>query len=352
MRFAIVCQRGEGLQSKVFMRTTAAHCGIQSKAFSGCPCVSRFLLHTMPLARPTLPVNQPLGYDFKSSVATAVTLRDNDPDCIEDPLCELGDKVVELCLAEKDTDSEWRSASDSGDSGSLLFDAKFLSWICENASDAPKTPLTPATFPSACKPPATAGREVASTRKSVPVALKIPENYPSALNSPGTISASSMSPGSLTPGPSPDPMSPLLSPGYNFPSPGSSCISPCPSPGSISFQPGSGPVPFVGALGLANEQLQNTVPAKPVDGKFPISENGRCSHNESWSRLRGKRGHSYFVCGKCGLGWRQPTKVFLPCPAPRLPPITHLPYPLPPPPPGPLHHPLATPSCLGPQHGS
>ena len=272
----------------------------------------------MPMAQPTLSVNHPLRYDFKSSAAPSLALRDNEPDWIEDPLCELGDKVAELCLADNDVDSEGRTASDSDNSDSLLFDAKFLSWICENASDAPKTPLTPATFPSACKPPATAARAVASTRMSVPVALQIPENYPSALNSPGSIS-----PGSMSPGPSSGYVSPRFSPGYNFPSPCSSCISPCPSPGSISFQSGSAPVPFVGALDFANEQMQNTVPAKPADGKFPISENGRCSHTESWSRLRGKRGHSYFVCGKCGLGWRQPTKVLtLPYPAPTV--ISHV----------------------------
>jgi hypothetical protein len=49
-------------------------------------------------------------------------------------------------------------------------------------------------------------------------------------------------------------------------------------------------------------------PLSREDGKFPISEHGRCSHVESWTRLRGKRGHSYFFCKLCGVGWRQPTK--------------------------------------------
>ena len=235
------------------------------------------LCHSISMAHPMFADN------FTCSAAPAMASRGNEPDLVEDPLSELVvDKVVESCLADKDTDSEWRTASDFDDSDSLLFDAKFLSWICENASDAPKTPLTPATFPSACKPPATAGREVASTRKSLPVALKIPENYPSALNSPGSIS-----PGSVSPGPS-------------------SCFA-SPSPSVDSMTPLRDP-DFA-------EQVQSNVPAKPMasaDGKFPISVNGRCSHKESWSRLRGKRSHSYFVCRKCGLGWRQPTKVLPP----------------------------------------
>ena len=42
-------------------------------------------------------------------------------------------------------------------------------------------------------------------------------------------------------------------------------------------------------------------PLSREDGKFPISEHGRCSHVESWTRLRGKRGHSYFFCKLCGV---------------------------------------------------
>jgi hypothetical protein len=56
------------------------------------------------------------------------------------------------------------------------------------------------------------------------------------------------------------------------------------------------------------QQPRKGVQPKSADGKFPVSENGRCTHTESWSRLRGKRGHSYFFCEKCQLGWRQPTK--------------------------------------------
>lgn len=40
------------------------------------------------------------------------------------------------------------------------------------------------------------------------------------------------------------------------------------------------------------------------DGKFPLCAEGRCGHKEHWSRLRGKRGHAYFFCKYCGLGWR------------------------------------------------
>ena len=36
-----------------------------------------------------------------------------------------------------------------------------------------------------------------------------------------------------------------------------------------------------------------------AEGKFPVSESGRCSHNSFWTRLRGKRGHSYFYCTYC-----------------------------------------------------
>jgi|EP00670_Eutreptiella_braarudii_P002426 hypothetical protein len=42
------------------------------------------------------------------------------------------------------------------------------------------------------------------------------------------------------------------------------------------------------------------------DGKFPLHAKGRCSHKDHWSRLRGKRGHAYFFCKYCGLGWRVP----------------------------------------------
>lgn len=42
------------------------------------------------------------------------------------------------------------------------------------------------------------------------------------------------------------------------------------------------------------------------DGKFPLCTVGRCTHKEHWSRLRGKRGHAYFFCRFCGLGWRVP----------------------------------------------
>eukprot|EP00667_Euglena_gracilis_P004240 EG_transcript_4261 len=42
------------------------------------------------------------------------------------------------------------------------------------------------------------------------------------------------------------------------------------------------------------------------DGKFPLCAEGRCTHREHWSRLRGKRGHAYFFCRYCGLGWRVP----------------------------------------------
>ena len=41
--------------------------------------------------------------------------------------------------------------------------------------------------------------------------------------------------------------------------------------------------------------------SKLPDRKFPVAQNGRCNHNESWERLRGRKGHSYFFCGKCGV---------------------------------------------------
>ena len=42
-------------------------------------------------------------------------------------------------------------------------------------------------------------------------------------------------------------------------------------------------------------------PVTVAEGKFPVSESGRCSHNSFWTRLRGKRGHSYFYCTYCGV---------------------------------------------------
>jgi hypothetical protein len=47
-------------------------------------------------------------------------------------------------------------------------------------------------------------------------------------------------------------------------------------------------------------------PAGPAEGKFPVSETSRCSHTSFWTRVRGKRGYSYFFCSQCELGWRQP----------------------------------------------
>jgi len=38
--------------------------------------------------------------------------------------------------------------------------------------------------------------------------------------------------------------------------------------------------------------------------RFPIFENGRCSHKRCWKRLRAKRGYAYFVCLQCGVKWR------------------------------------------------
>ena len=49
--------------------------------------------------------------------------------------------------------------------------------------------------------------------------------------------------------------------------------------------------------------------ASELVGKFPVAPHGRCAHRQWWERLRGKRGHSYFVCLVCGIGWRQQTKV-------------------------------------------
>ena len=49
--------------------------------------------------------------------------------------------------------------------------------------------------------------------------------------------------------------------------------------------------------------------AADLVGKFPVAPHGRCPHRQYWDRLRGKRGHSYFVCRVCGIGWRQQTKV-------------------------------------------
>lgn len=48
----------------------------------------------------------------------------------------------------------------------------------------------------------------------------------------------------------------------------------------------------------------------PQDGRrFPICEGGRCSHKSFWTRLRAKRGFSYFKCHQCGVEWRVPGKA-------------------------------------------
>eukprot|EP00668_Euglena_longa_P022920 GGOE01028549.1.p1 GENE.GGOE01028549.1~~GGOE01028549.1.p1 ORF type:complete len:442 (+),score=18.30 GGOE01028549.1:82-1326(+) len=63
-----------------------------------------------------------------------------------------------------------------------------------------------------------------------------------------------------------------------------------------------------GSLSPVPDQPRTPPDEKPTDGKFPVSETGRCSHNAFWTRLRGKRRHSYFYCTYCGVGWRQPTR--------------------------------------------
>ena len=45
-----------------------------------------------------------------------------------------------------------------------------------------------------------------------------------------------------------------------------------------------------------------------LEGKYPVAPRGLCSHRKHWERMRGKRGFSYFMCGVCGNGWRQPIK--------------------------------------------
>uniref|UniRef100_A0A7S1J886 Uncharacterized protein n=1 Tax=Eutreptiella gymnastica TaxID=73025 RepID=A0A7S1J886_9EUGL len=37
---------------------------------------------------------------------------------------------------------------------------------------------------------------------------------------------------------------------------------------------------------------------------FPTMTKPRCKHRASWKRIRGKRNSSYYLCEKCGLGWR------------------------------------------------
>eukprot|EP00667_Euglena_gracilis_P008682 EG_transcript_8803 len=63
-----------------------------------------------------------------------------------------------------------------------------------------------------------------------------------------------------------------------------------------------------GGLSPSSDQSRTPPSEKSSDGKFPVSETGRCSHNAFWTRLRGKRRHSYFYCTYCGVGWRQPTR--------------------------------------------
>mmetsp|Transcript_73839 Transcript_73839/g.130190 ORF Transcript_73839/g.130190 Transcript_73839/m.130190 type:complete len:621 (-) Transcript_73839:2158-4020(-) len=58
----------------------------------------------------------------------------------------------------------------------------------------------------------------------------------------------------------------------------------------------------------APEEKQKVKNRGRPDGKFPIHLGGRCTHTAHWSRLRGKRGHAYFFCKYCGLGWRLPPK--------------------------------------------
>eukprot|EP00667_Euglena_gracilis_P013556 EG_transcript_13988 len=48
-------------------------------------------------------------------------------------------------------------------------------------------------------------------------------------------------------------------------------------------------------------------PSGPLPtSRFPVSTKGRCHHRVHWLRLRGKRGHTYFLCTKCLCGWRKP----------------------------------------------
>lgn len=63
--------------------------------------------------------------------------------------------------------------------------------------------------------------------------------------------------------------------------------------------------PQLGTAGDGSENRQMKRCGRP-DGKFPLCTVGRCTHKEHWSRLRGKRGHAYFFCRFCGLGWRVP----------------------------------------------
>ena len=61
---------------------------------------------------------------------------------------------------------------------------------------------------------------------------------------------------------------------------------------------------------LTDEALTDSsaVAAGDAGGKFPqVALDARCTHQQDWQRLRGKRGYSYFRCAACGLAWRQPT---------------------------------------------
>ena len=60
---------------------------------------------------------------------------------------------------------------------------------------------------------------------------------------------------------------------------------------------------------LTDEAPTESAESDDLVGKFPVAQHGRCPHRQYWDRLRGKRGHSYFVCRLCGIGWRQQTKV-------------------------------------------
>ena len=157
---------------------------------------------------------------------------------------ELGDKVLQLCLSDEDT------SDDTGDSDSLL-DATYLSWIRYNATDLS---TTSAQEPQQILPCGSPYAAASTTPPPVPFqisgreASKTSEAEPVELNSSDCSSTSS----------APHPKKPKK--------------------------------------------------PQPADGRFPVSEDGRCAHQEHWARLRGKRGHSYFVCAQCGLGWRQPTK--------------------------------------------
>eukprot|EP00906_Rhabdomonas_costata_P000740 RCo000971 len=44
--------------------------------------------------------------------------------------------------------------------------------------------------------------------------------------------------------------------------------------------------------------------SSPSRALEPLSCSPLCDHTSAWRRLRGKRGHGYYICSQCGAKWK------------------------------------------------